>query len=185
MVLQTAKRKPNVQQVDYIRAIASLAVAIFHLGGVAPPVLNYGWLGVEMFFVLSGFLITGILLNTKKTSNYFKNFYMRRTLRIFPLYFGYLLLYQASFRHLNLPGEVEYEKIASELPWMWLYASNLLISIKGNFITASLNHFWSLAVEEQFYLFWPAVIYFCPAQYLKKLFIYGIALTLLIRCIVL
>ncbi len=108
-------------------------------------VVHLGWTGVDLFFVLSGYLITSILLKTKTEATYFRAFYTNRFLRIFPLYYVFLL--GATF-------------VISAPLWQWaaywLYLGNFL-NATGHAIP-SLNHFWSLAIEEQFYLVWPLVV---------------------------
>jgi peptidoglycan/LPS O-acetylase OafA/YrhL len=117
-------------------------------------VLPVGWLGVDLFFALSGYLITGILLDARgaPVGAVFRAFYARRALRIFPL--GFLLL---AVVFLALPL-VTYERVPLHVQaWYWLYASNWR---SGNSPGALmyLRHFWSLAVEEQFYLVWPMAV---------------------------
>ena len=120
-----------------------------------------------MFFVLSGFLITTILLNTRESPQYFSSFYMRRVLRIFPLYFAAIF----AFFHILLPlmhraGQMLDVSSAPEL-WYWLYASNWRQGL-GAAPIWHLSHFWSLAIEEQFYLVWPAVVYLLSARQLRN-----------------
>lgn len=112
------------------------------------------WIGVNLFFALSGFLITGILWDTLQRPNFFRNFYARRALRIFPLYYGVLLTLLAltPILHFHWNG------------WQYLYltyTANLAFFGMGglglHFI--NINHFWSLQVEEQFYLVWPLVVF--------------------------
>ena len=116
------------------------------------------WVGVDLFFVLSGFLITGILFDSLYSDGYFKNFYSRRVLRIFPLYYGLLLLLIC----LTYPLHLEWHGTQYIL---LTYTQNLGIFTKDwtGFRPASfinLNHFWSLAVEEQFYFVWPLIVFF-------------------------
>ncbi len=120
---------------------------------------GYGLWGVDLFFVLSGFLITGILFDDKDDPRYFRNFYMRRTLRIFPLYYGVLL-----FLLVLLPGALA-AKFDPQLletrqlqGWLWSYLTNVYVGQDGQFSIPYVSHFWSLAVEEHFYLFWPFLI---------------------------
>lgn len=129
-----------------------MMVVFFHNFGF----LNYfgfGWLGVDLFFVLSGYLISTILLNDIDTPGALKNFFVRRTLRIFPIYYFVLALsiFVLPLFINNLSFYIENQI------WFWLYLQNWLyvfkIPEKG-----LLLHFWSLAVEEQFYLVWPFVI---------------------------
>ena len=115
-----------------------------------------GWIGVDLFFTLSGFLITGILLDTAGMPHYFRNFIARRALRIFPLYYGVFLLLGLLTPVLHLqwhPGHLMY----------LLYVGNFAYCIDPALAfvqpAVSLLHLWSLAVEEQFYLLWPGVIY--------------------------
>ncbi len=124
--------------------------------------VDFGHLGVDLFFVLSGFLITGILFGSKNRSHYFRNFYARRSLRIFPLYYFYLTLYYVAavhFKWINF-GEAKAAKAAADLHWAWFYGTNIEIARTGSFITASLNQFWTLAIEEHFYLVWPLLVFF-------------------------
>ena len=125
----------------WIRALTGTAVA--------------GWIGVDLFFVLSGFLITGILLDTRGHKHYFRNFYARRTLRIFPLYYGVL------FGALALTPLLHLQWRAGDASH-FLYVDNIVVQFHPGLITVrpwlDLGPMWSLAVEEQFYLLWPAVL---------------------------
>ncbi len=115
-----------------------------------------GWMGVDLFFVLSGFLITGILYDTVHQVYFFRNFYMRRFLRIFPLYYGFLFLLLALTPWLHVIwGGRQFLLLA------YLQNTTVGFSAKGLYLSAfiNLNHFWSLAVEEQFYLFWPFLVF--------------------------
>jgi peptidoglycan/LPS O-acetylase OafA/YrhL len=125
-------------------------------------VTGSGWIGVDLFFVLSGFLITGILWSTREKDGYFRVFYGRRFLRIFPLYYGYLAvrltILPFFFPELAVPREGQI--------LFWSYLSNVLPILQNVSATYSeigrptgLYHFWSLAVEEQFYLFWPLIVW--------------------------
>jgi peptidoglycan/LPS O-acetylase OafA/YrhL len=144
---------------DGLRGIAILLVVLYHNFSFI-PFLNYGWLGVDLFFVLSGFLITEILLSKRNARNYFKNFYTRRMLRIFPLYYLCLILFILILPTLkNFPFNFNF--YTGNQLWFWFYIENWLLILKpwGD-STLVLNHFWSLAVEEQFYLIWPIVVVF-------------------------
>jgi peptidoglycan/LPS O-acetylase OafA/YrhL len=114
-------------------------------------VLDPGWAGVDLFFVLSGFLITGILFDTRSAANWWRSFFARRVLRIFPLYYAALLLTVATFALFR--GT---EGLAGRTWWYWLYLGNWNVVAGQDF--KYLSHFWSLAVEEQFYLVWPLVL---------------------------
>jgi peptidoglycan/LPS O-acetylase OafA/YrhL len=107
-----------------------------------------------LFFVLSGFLITSILYEAKQSKGYFKNFYMRRVLRIFPLYYGVLIVAFVAVPLLWPNQGWVYRNVQQHQVYLWLYLQNFVL-IHWKWFT----HFWSLAVEEQFYLVWPAVVF--------------------------
>jgi peptidoglycan/LPS O-acetylase OafA/YrhL len=116
--------------------------------------LDLGWIGVQLFFVLSGFLITGILLDTRSARGYYKSFLTRRVLRIFPLYYGVLFIAFVVLPFITPmpPGHGEHQI------WLWTYLENFAEPFgRGEPV---FPHFWSLAVEEQFYIVWPIVVYF-------------------------
>jgi peptidoglycan/LPS O-acetylase OafA/YrhL len=115
-----------------------------------------GWVGVDLFFVLSGFLITGILYDTRETSNFFRCFYARRFLRIFPLYYGYLFLLIALTKPLHIQWHSR--------QWLFLFYLQNIGLVRHVLSTplspyAIVGHLWSLAVEEQFYFLWPLVVF--------------------------
>lgn len=163
-----------------MRGLAILMVMVGHFWLGAHPrgifesglytVLQNGWIGVDLFFVLSGFLITGILLDAKGADGYFRNFYARRILRIFPLYYGFLFAFFVLAATLMNPaaGGPFAESSGSQI-WFWTYTSNFLSLVKGAKIPQGLNHFWTLAVEEQFYFIWPAIVFVTSRSTLKKL----------------
>ena len=124
-----------------------------------------GWTGVDLFFVLSGFLITGVLLRTNAKPNYLRNFFARRALRIVPLYFLLLLLYTVVFP-LVLPADNPYipKPWITDPIWYWTFLSNFYMFNLGRFPDEVMSVSWSLAVEEQFYLVWPLAILFCKRQ---------------------
>jgi peptidoglycan/LPS O-acetylase OafA/YrhL len=156
---------------DGLRAIAFLLVFAFHT-----EYLEFGWVGVQFFFVLSGYLITGILLDMKKAlapRDYFIKFYGRRFLRIFPLYYFYLLLMGGVVAWLiSVPYRPAYMQIFQDQVWYAaLYIYDFFfgtILVKYSYF---LDHFWSLSVEEQFYIFWPLLILLVPEKWSKKLFV--------------
>src|SRR6266550_1677369 len=171
-------RDPSVDHVpalDGLRAIAILAVMGMHFTIVQPPFLQSsvlgdqviwqlglaGWVGVDLFFVLSGFLITGILLDTKGGDRYFRNFYMRRVLRIFPLYYGSLVVLFLIIPMVAPAIVHDLGRLSHGQVWLWTYLSNIAIGITGSWqaVPPLTGHYWSLAVEEQFYLLWPLVVY--------------------------
>jgi peptidoglycan/LPS O-acetylase OafA/YrhL len=178
-----------IPALDGIRGIAILAVILHHCRFLLNPafrfeyfvvkLLELGWCGVVLFFVLSGFLITGILLDSRTSAHYFSTFYLRRFLRIFPLYYGYLAL-----AFVGLP--IFYSLIgggyplAHTSPWWYIgYVQNF----RPNTIIGDpfLAHLWSLAVEEQFYLVWPLLILIVRPGTLPWICSALIPLSLLIR----
>lgn len=163
--------KTRIPALDGIRALAVTMVFFNHFGGGAHGgsvlrALDHlrlrGWMGVDLFFVLSGFLITGILYDTRNDSRYFSRFYARRSLRIFPVFYlvvAVLLLLTFVFHY----------------QWRWLhltflfyignffgnYDFSLYEVLSANHPTAKvfIGHLWSLCVEEQFYLLWPLAVW--------------------------
>ncbi len=130
--------------------------------------MEIGWCGVDLFFVLSGFLITGLLLDTRGEPNFFRNFYMRRALRILPLYYAAIIIAWFVVNVVTFPG-IERWPINDQL-FHWVYLQNWArILTPGGGASGPLGHFWSLAVEEQFYLFWPLVVYYVPTKRLIAL----------------
>jgi peptidoglycan/LPS O-acetylase OafA/YrhL len=110
---------------------------------------------VDLFFVLSGFLITGILVDSKGSPNYLVNFYMRRALRIFPLYLAVLT---AGATGVALVPAVRHWMGTEPMWWQFVYATNLNITLHGWQAVGWFGHFWSLAIEEHYYLCWPFVV---------------------------
>lgn len=133
-----------------------------------------GWVGVQLFFVLSGLLITGILLDTKDGPDYFRRFYVRRTLRIFPPYYALLVLVLVVLPLVVHDADWLDAYTGRQWPY-WLYVSNWFPGIRG------LGHLWSLGVEEQFYLVWPLLVWWLSRERLVLLCWLVMAVTPLIR----
>jgi peptidoglycan/LPS O-acetylase OafA/YrhL len=150
-----------------LRAASFFGVFLWHYMD-----LPYGWAGVDVFFVLSGFLITGILYDTRDDTHRVRNFYIRRTLRIFPLYYGVLLaillltplmrwawtwqwiawpLYLGNFLRFLYPH--------LNNDFVGAFADAHLVSRTYPLVDLRLGHFWTLCVEEQFYLLWPWIVF--------------------------
>lgn len=182
----------HIPALDGVRGLAILVVMIGHFNIGFYPVYGWerslktlietGWWGVDLFFVLSGFLITGILLDAKGSSHYFRNFYVRRVLRIFPLYYGFLFAFFILAPALRPPTPGgPFESWRAAQGWYWSYLSNYQLLFPQWVRPYPLSHFWTLAVEEQFYLFWPAVVLFTSRKGLLKVCAVCIAGSLLFR----
>jgi peptidoglycan/LPS O-acetylase OafA/YrhL len=176
----TALPEPDagrIPELDGIRGLAIFLVLIWHFVlceiGAPPPLFRFmslTWSGVTLFFVLSGFLIGGILLDHRGAPNYFAAFYGRRVCRIFPIYYLWLLLFVAAPLLLRaMPiGSATAWLMAPRLP-LWSYATFTQNFVQARHDTLGANWMaitWSLAVEEQFYLLLPLVIRFTPARWL-------------------
>ena len=161
------KPKDYIPQLDGLRALAVLFVLVAHGldSDLFPSLTNYtgfGAAGVLIFFVISGFLISRILIRSKDGPNYFFNFYARRGLRIWPLYYAVLLL---SFGLLRF-GPHQHA-VSGGVSW-WIYVLYLQNLVYGHNVGAvGLGPMWTLAVEEQFYLAWPLVVYFSSKRTLR------------------
>jgi peptidoglycan/LPS O-acetylase OafA/YrhL len=158
----------HVKSLDGIRGIAVSLVVAFHFGVFSP-----GWVGVQIFFVLSGYLITNILLreSERPLGEYVGRFYWRRSLRIFPLYFVYLVASCAAYMSTGGP-----KSFPSDWPFLVTYTANFA-RLRESDIGPAFVHLWSLAVEEQFYLLWPLLVYFLPFAAFKR-----VVATLLVLC---
>jgi peptidoglycan/LPS O-acetylase OafA/YrhL len=164
-------------ELDGIRGLAILAVMALHFfasqinGGqntterLIDAITGYGMWGVDLFFVLSGYLITGLLADSRDSPKYFSSFYMRRTLRIFPLYYGVLfvlvVLIPRSFLQTHAPEALE---IRTVQPWLWSYLTNIYVAKSGSYSIPYVSHFWTLAIEEHFYLMWPLIVRFASRR---------------------
>ena len=161
--------RKHLPALDGLRGLAILLVFFYHYAGglthtansemmrILGAIFGFGWSGVDLFFVLSGFLITGILFDTQDDPHYFKNFYVRRSLRIFPVYYLFLLIYGllAHYKfgvHLSL-GHISFLFYVG-YPVALLWPSLAHISP-----VVAITHLWSLAAEEQFYMVWPWLIW--------------------------
>jgi peptidoglycan/LPS O-acetylase OafA/YrhL len=165
---EAAKRR--FVALDELRGVAVVLVLLFHstyfgnLPAMIPidpaqrpwiVALMSGWIGVDLFFVLSGFLITSILLEARGEQHYYRSFYLRRVLRIVPAYYAALLIAFTVLRSLLALRRAP----AGAFAYLATYLSNIPIALRGwDAIPLSMQHFWSLAIEEHFYLFWPLVV---------------------------
>jgi peptidoglycan/LPS O-acetylase OafA/YrhL len=186
-----ALRAPvRLPALDGLRGIAIILVLVYHYSllsngatSVDRAFLNvtaFGASGVTLFFVLSGFLITNILLDGKAHTNYFRVFYARRFLRIAPLF--YVLLAFALLVVPRIPGwKIDGSGIGNDGLWYALYLSNFSIAAHPEWRHATLDVTWSLAIEEQFYLVWPAVVLLCSMRRLASVCVALIASALVWR----
>jgi peptidoglycan/LPS O-acetylase OafA/YrhL len=172
---------PHLSQLDGLRAFAVMAVVYTHYVPEKYWALGIYWggYGVRLFFVLSGFLITGILLRSRQFIAYgqrpsfaLRQFYVRRFLRIFPLYYVTLAIAVI----LAIPP------VRATVLWNLSYLSNVYFARLGQF-DGLIGHLWSLSVEEQFYLFWPCLIFFVPSRFLLPSIVGGVAAAPLFRVI--
>jgi len=172
----------RIKGLDGLRAVAFLLVFFFHVNW-----LMFGWVGVQLFYVLSGFLITGILTEMKPVLSggmYFLKFYGRRFLRIFPLYYFYLGLIWLIVRSME---SVHFKTSTTALfheqfSYALAYIYNFFMATKlFHGTSVFLSHFWSLAVEEQFYIVWPLLILLTPQKRQKPVFIGVILLSTVFR----
>src|SRR5690625_4685275 len=157
-----------VKELDGVRGVAILLVILFHC--FPSPLTGLGWIGVDLFFVLSGFLITGILIDSKGNKRYYSNFIGRRILRIFPLYYLvlFIMLFLLPLIGRGFSSGSNYSFYLRHQGWFWSYLQNWLFSFHGFPKNLILSHFWSLGVEEQFYLVWPFLVLLLPKKLLLK-----------------
>jgi peptidoglycan/LPS O-acetylase OafA/YrhL len=170
------KHEQRLPALDGLRGLAILLVLVFHFGNHLAPatpaqilfrrVVDVGWVGVDLFFVVSGFLITGILLDTRQSSGYFSRFYIRRLLRIAPIYYLFIASNVLLLPLLLLEAQPVRDLVDRQW-WFWSYTANVMMGLYGDhsapLFTAAM---WSLAIEEQFYLLWPFVVWFSGARLL-------------------
>jgi peptidoglycan/LPS O-acetylase OafA/YrhL len=154
----------RLQALDGLRALSVLGVILSGFHWLAP----FGWIGVLVFYVLSGFLITRILVDERARASspgsYLGRFYFRRSLRIFPLYFAYLLLLDLAFATVSLPSGWPEAR-----PYAFTYTVNFGMMLREVEAGPAVGHLWTLSVEEQFYLLWPLVVWLVPQRSLARL----------------
>jgi peptidoglycan/LPS O-acetylase OafA/YrhL len=184
-------KNAHLPVLDGVRGMAVLMVLLFHFWQGMPvyrhrfdhhltqaaSLFSIGQKGVDLFFVLSGFLITGILMRSRGSTNYFKNFYARRSLRIFPLYFVVVLGCLLAGAIWNLPNYRWHNTW-----WYLCYLQN----VGDTFFPGSVagpGHFWSLAVEEHFYIFWPLAVALLERRKLKYLCLFLIGFCIVVRVV--
>lgn len=166
------RERDRLPALDGLRGIAVLLVMFYHFSyawyfSASPADAAYarlsgaGWVGVDLFFVLSGFLITGILHDSRERAGYFSSFYARRILRIVPLYYGFVLGVLPLTAWLGAPDPAHsLAGLRAQIGWYLSYAVNFMLAFRGGWQAPVLptGHLWSLALEEQFYLVWPPLV---------------------------
>jgi len=173
----------HLPALDGLRGVAILLVMVYHFSGGTDQsargldlwftrVCGVGWAGVDLFFVLSGFLITGILIEARGKEGGLKRFFVRRSLRIFPLYYAVLLALFVGLPMVGAASSTGLEAVAPNQGWLWTYTGNIakffepsIVFHEGLIQTA---HFWSLAAEEQFYLVWPLCVMWLEHKTLRR-----------------
>ncbi|HYD02232.1 MAG TPA: acyltransferase [Phycisphaerales bacterium] len=163
-VAEFAPRRDHISTLDGLRAVAVLMVLWAHIPRSLQPlplakldyILQPGYFGVDLFFVLSGFLITRILLVDRAAGRPLSQFLVKRCLRIFPIYF-------------LVVGVMAIVAYGPYIKWCALYLSNYYFALTVPLPATPLNHTWSLAVEEHYYLIWPALVFLCPPRVVRAL----------------
>ena len=155
-----------IPELDGLRAFAIAGVLLVHSNfSFRLPVLEmvrcWGWIGVDLFFVISGYLITSILLGTREQPHYYRNFYARRGLRIWPLYYLLMFFVFVVSPHLGAWAKQDYNPAVIHWPYYLFYVQNLVYPRLGSF---ALVITWSLCVEEQFYMVWPFLVRLCSRR---------------------
>jgi peptidoglycan/LPS O-acetylase OafA/YrhL len=178
-----ALTKGFIAELDGLRGIAILMVMVHRFWprtgvGVAADVAGAGWIGVDLFFVISGFLIAGILLDTKGDPAYFRNFYARRALRIFPLYYLFVIGVFVVFA-----GNPEFRERAGSPLWYLVHLGNVPEGLLGLAVPYWIAPVWSLAIEEQFYLTFPWLVRFLDRRRLTIVLVSMLVLAPVIRLV--
>jgi peptidoglycan/LPS O-acetylase OafA/YrhL len=192
-------RKSRIPVLDGLRGIAIILVLIWHyfccqvnprnaLLYAGYKIFEWSWSGVDLFFVLSGFLIGGIILDQRNSANLLPVFYWRRALRILPLYFvcvGLFFLIKNCGSYPINPFKVPWLFDNSTAAWPYpFFMQNFVMALNNSFGARWLSVTWSVAVEEQFYLLLPFVILRCPINHLSKLLIGLAAITPVLRILI-
>ena len=188
-----ALTRGHLAELDGLRGVAIFLVILHHFWpAVGPlvswkPVIHLGWMGVDLFFVISGFLITGILLDTRGEPGYFRNYFARRALRVFPLY--YLLVITAfvviPWVQAGTFWDTEFVQESGSPLWYLLYLGNVREAITGVEPAYILAPLWSLSIEEQFYLSFPLLVAFVERRTLAKVLLGMVVLAPVFRTVML
>jgi peptidoglycan/LPS O-acetylase OafA/YrhL len=174
----------RIPELDGLRGLAILAVLIFHLSPARMPLfaayfVQAGWLGVDLFFVLSGYLITGLLLDSTGQKRYYRNFLARRTLRIFPLYYACLVLFCVADYG---PWPIQWKEFTNDGGWWYAgFLGNVPVFIQNKWPRGLMTPLWSLQIEEQFYLTFPFLVLALPRKTLARVLLACAAAAPLLR----
>jgi peptidoglycan/LPS O-acetylase OafA/YrhL len=189
-----AMERRHVPVLDGIRGLAIIAVLMRHIAYVFVPhgpvtrwflpFFQFGTWGVDLFFVLSGFLITGILIDTRLAGNRARSFYGRRILRIFPVYYSmlaFVFIGQHFSGWIKTAGNLH--GLTDHLSYLFYFQNFIPLWHHGQYADSILGPFWSLAVEEQFYLIWPLVVWTLAPKAIVKVCAVALLITLALRII--
>lgn len=186
--------KNRIVELDGLRGVAILLVISFHyinnqlihttntIGKALGFITSFGWVGVDLFFVLSGFLICSILLENKYSNNFFSTFFLRRVLRILPNYYFFLLLFFLPYAF-GIFNKSTFLFSRSEVP-VWSYfslLSNFFMASNETMGVPALSITWSICIEEQFYLVFPIIIFFLRRRLIPYFLIFVIIVSPIIR----
>jgi peptidoglycan/LPS O-acetylase OafA/YrhL len=200
---RSAQARAYIPGLDGLRALAILLVFQFHVVVVTVyltpldkrspfdeflfKLFGNGYIGVDLFFVISGFLITSILLDAKSSTSYLRSFYARRVLRIFPVYYAFVLYLVLLPSWRDMDGYFEkFESVPDHQWWFWLYMSNIPQSLPDTAVGGPgfpSTHLWSLAIEEQFYIVWPLVVLACSRRWLLRVCVAAVGGALVFRVV--
>ncbi|MGX9393853.1 acyltransferase family protein [Nitrobacteraceae bacterium UC4446_H13] len=189
-----AQSDQRIKELDGIRGVAVLMVLVWHFVGCMTVPANggldfalyattiFGRTGVDLFFVLSGFLIIGILVDNREAANFFRAFYIRRIARIFPAYFLLIVVYWVCVVAIGpSPAFNASYGLAIHLGAQVTFLYNWLMAIANGAVSSGFSVTWSIAIEEQFYLIAPLCIWLTPRKHLIKLLLGGAALAIGLR----
>ena len=186
---QAVTSRARVVELDGLRGIAILLILVFHFDPRSGPLTIFqipfviGWTGVDLFFVLSGFLITGILVDTVGQPGYYRNFIVRRSLRIFP---AHLRVPSTGLRAAYRPGKIQSAEFFGRDGggWFAVYLGNFYaVQLKDHWPSGLLAPLWSLQIEEQFYLTYPLLVALTRRDTLKKVLLAMIVIAPIFRTI--
>lgn len=166
----------HIRELDGLRAVAVALVFLNHFAPIRSfprlrIVAEIGWIGVDVFFVISGFLIVGILLDSRQQPDYYRNFYIRRSLRIFPLYYVVLIVVLSGMVLSGSGGAAQMAASWGSPAWLFAYLGNVRTALTNVSPPAAFVPMWSLHVEEQFYLVFPLLVRHLRRENLRRMLV--------------